>query len=246
MNREVSVVIPAFNEEQSIGLLHGELKSVLDGLERGYEIIFVDDGSNDGTFGILRGLHEKDKSVRVIRFSKNFGKAAALSAGFEFATGDIIITLDSDLQDDPHEIPRLLERLEDGNDMVVGWRQAKRYGRTKRAFSGIFNFLARSFTKTDMHDSNCNLRAMRREVAGKLDIRAGLYRYIPSLASSRGYKVDEVMVNHRRREYGKSKFGTRRLFSGFADFIRISFSLNFGKTATQERNEKIYVIGELL
>jgi len=229
MDKAISIVVPAYNEEHNVGLLYKRLKLVLDSLKCKYEIIFVDDGSQDRTFEVLKQLHKKDKKLRVIRFQRNFQKAAALSAGFEAAKGDIIITLDADLQDDPAEIPRLLKKLDEGYDLVVGWKFKRRDTFSKRIFSKLFNLLVRNLTKVKIHDSDCNFRAMKRNIISNLKIYGGLYRYIPSLAYNKGYRVGEIKVFHHRRRHGKSKYGAGRLIKGFFDLITTVFILSYTK-----------------
>lgn len=220
---DLSIVIPVFNEEENILLLYEELKSVMDSIHRKYEIIFVDDGSLDNTTNFLRDIYKNDKKVRVILFQKNYGKSAALSAGFKFAKGDIIITLDGDMQDDPTEIPRFLDKIDEGNDLVVGWKYPRRDPLGKKISSKGFNTLTRVMTGVRVHDSNCGFKAYRKEVANRISFNGGLYRYIPSLALGMGYKVGEIKVRHRPRKFGKSKYGTSRLIKGFNDLIAVSF-----------------------
>ncbi len=224
---ELSVVIPAYNEERNIRPLYFQLKKVLDNLNKTYEIIFVDDGSTDKTFDVLKKLNEKDKSVRIIRFQKNFQKAAALSAGFKKANGKIILTLDADLQDDPSEIPRFLDKINSGYDLVVGWRYKRKDSITKKAASKIFNFLVRITTKVKLHDFDCNFRAMKKEIINNLDIYGGTYRYIPLLIASKGYDTTEIKIKHYKRAHGKSKYGFNRIFTGVLDLLTINFLLTY-------------------
>ncbi len=227
--KDLSIVIPAYNEEKNVFLLYDELNDVLKKLKKKYEIIFVDDGSKDNTFSVLKKIARLDKKIKIISFQKNFGKAAALSAGFNEASGKIIITMDSDLQDNPKEIPRLIEKLNKGYDLVVGWRYKRKDHPLRKINSKIFNILVRILTKIEIHDSDCNLRAMRKEVAKNLNLYGGLYRYIPSIVSYQGYKIGEVEVTHRPRRFGKSKYGITRLFTGFFDLITIKFLLSYKK-----------------
>ena len=223
----ISVIIPAYNEEGNVIPLYIRLRAVLDGIGDTWEIVFVDDGGTDKTLINLRNLVEKDNRVKIIEFARNFGKAAALSAGFENSKGNIIITMDSDLQDDPIEIPRLLEKLK-YYDLVVGWKHQRKDPITKKIASKIFNWLIRLTTKIKLHDSDCNFRIMRREVIENLNIYGGLFRYIPSLAYWKGFKVGEVKVRHNKRFSGKTKFkGIMRLIKGFLDLITINYLINY-------------------
>ena len=224
---DISVVIPAYNEEKSIKPLYNELKEVLEKLNKTYEVIFVDDGSTDKTLEVLEDLYKKNKNVKVITFKKNFGKAAALSAGFEHAEGKVILTMDADLQDSPTEIPRFLEKIEQGYDLVVGWKYPRKDPLTKIMLSKIFNSLVRLLTKIKLHDSDCNFRAMKKEVLDDLHLYGGLYRYIPSIAFWKGYKICEIKVQHRKRKFGKSKYGISRVFKGFFDLLTIKFLISF-------------------
>jgi len=229
ISTSISVVIPAYNEEKNIIHLHRELKEALDNLNKDYEIIFVDDGSTDNTFEVLKKLHKENKNIKIIQFQKNFKKAAALSAGFKEAEGRIVITMDADLQDDPKEIPKLLARLYGGLDVVVGWKYKRKDPISKRLTSSIFNLLIRLFMKIRIHDSDCNFRVMRRETLENLQIYSGLYRYIPAILFYQGFKIGEVKVTHRPRKFGKSKYGMMRLFTGFFDLITVKFLLSYNK-----------------
>jgi len=228
-NIDLSIVIPSYNEEKNIPILYNELNRVLARLNKKYEIIFIDDGSTDRTFENLQSIHNKDKNVRVIKFQGNSEKAAALSAGFSKAKGNIIITMDADLQDDPNEIPRFVQKLNEGYDLVVGWKHKRKDPITKVISSKIFNFLVRRLTKIRLHDCDCNFRAMKKEVIQNINLYSGLYRYIPSLAKSKGYKLGEIKVTHHKRKFGKSKYGVGRLYKGFLDLVTIKFLLSYNK-----------------
>ncbi len=219
---EISVVIPVLNEEENIQPLYSELAGVLKKGGGAYEILFVDDGSDDGTFKEISKLAKKDASVRAIRFKRNFGKSAALSAGLAAAKGEAIVTMDGDLQDSPAEIPRLLEKLKDF-DLVVGWKFRRRDPFSKRFFSRVFNFLATSITGVKIHDFNCCLKAYRKDAAKSLRLYGELHRYIPALVKWSGYKVGEAKVEHRERLHGTSKYGAGRLMKGFLDLITVKF-----------------------
>lgn len=225
---DISIVIPVYNEEPNVWHLYKELKGVLDRLRKDYEIIFVDDGSTDCTFTRLIEISKKDKRLKAIQLTKNFQKAAALMAGFREASGDIIITLDGDLQDDPNEIPKLLQEIKNC-DLVVGWRYNRVDSIAKKIPSYIFNVLIRIVTGIKLHDSDCNLRAMKGYILKDLNIYGGLYRYIPIMVSNIGYKVREVKVNHRIRLYGKSKYNFKRFFGGVLDLITIKFLMSYTK-----------------
>ena len=218
---DLSIVIPVFNEAESLAALYEETVAALPG--RRYELIFVDDGSRDGSFDVLRSLHRIDQRVKVVRLRRNFGKTAALSAGFRQAAGDIVITLDADLQDDPAEIPRLLDRLNDGYDLVTGWRWQRRDRLRKRIASWCFNWAAGWLAGLPLHDVNCGLKAFRRTVADDLDLYGEMHRFLPILAHGKGYRVAEVRVRHRQRRYGLSKYGTTRFVSGLLDLLKVVF-----------------------
>ncbi|MDO8628232.1 MAG: glycosyltransferase family 2 protein [Nanoarchaeota archaeon] len=226
---DFSVVIPAMNEEGNIVPLHQRLVKVFKGMKMSFELIVVDDGSSDRTASVVESLHKRDKRVRLISFARNFGKAAALSAGLQSARGKFIVTMDADLQDDPDEIPRLFARLESGFDLVVGWKfRRKDPFISKRLPSLLFNGLIRWLHKVKIHDSDCNFRLMRREVAKDLLFYGGLFRYIPSLAHWRGFKVSEIPVVHHKRLSGEAKFkGVGRLLKGFLDLLTVTFLMNY-------------------
>jgi len=219
----ISVVIPVFDEELSVELLYRELESTLEPLGRPWEAVFVDDGSGDGTFGALTRLHAGHENVRVVRLRRNFGKAAALDAGFAEAGGDLIVTIDGDLQDDPAEIPRLLAKLDEGYDLVSGWKTKRRDPITRRVPSRLFNGVAGRVSGLRLHDMNCGLKAYRAEVVRGMRLYGELHRYIPILAHYRGYRVTEVPVNHRPREHGRSRYGVERYVRGFLDLLTVTF-----------------------
>ena len=219
----ISVVVPVHNEERSVALLLDELGSALDGQGLSWEAVFVDDGSTDGTFSALTRLHAAADNVRVIRLRRNFGKAAALQAGFEAAEGEIIVTIDGDLQDDPAEIPRLLAKLEEGFDLVSGWKTKRRDPLSRRIPSRIFNGVSGRVSGLRLHDLNCGLKAYRAEVLRDLRIYGELHRFIPVLAHYRGFRVAELPVNHRPREHGRSRYGVERYLRGFLDLLTVTF-----------------------
>jgi glycosyltransferase involved in cell wall biosynthesis len=212
-----------YNEERSVALLYDELRSALDQLGTAWEAIFVDDGSTDGTFAALTRLHNPADNVRVVRLRRNFGKAAALRAGFDQAHGETVVTIDGDLQDDPAEIPRLLAKLDEGFDLVSGWKTRRRDRFSRRVLSKIFNRVTGAFSGVHLHDMNCGLKAYRAEVVHGLRLYGELHRFIPVLAHYRGFRIAELPVNHRPREHGRSRYGVERYLRGFLDLLTVSF-----------------------
>lgn len=225
----LSFIIPAKDEEDNILLLYEELGSIIKKIGYSAEIIFIDDGSTDKTFERLKKLSAHKKEVKVIRFRGNFGKSMALQAGFDISKGDIIFTLDADLQDNPKEIPKFLEKIESGFDLVSGWKE-KRYDPWDKVLpSRIINFLARVLTGVKIHDTNCGFKAYRREVVDSLNLYGELYRFIPIFAAKQNFKVGEVEVEHRPRRFGKTKFGWGRGIKGMLDLITVIFLTVFFK-----------------
>src|SRR6059058_5608699 len=219
----ISVVIPVHDEERSVALLYDELRSALEPLETEWETIFVDDGSSDGTFAALTRLHNDAGNVRVVRLRRNFGKAAALRAGFDQAHGETVVTIDGDLQDDPAEIPRLLVKLDEGFDLVSGWKLKRRDPIRRRILSRIFNWVTGRMSGLRLHDMNSGLKAYRAEVVCGLRLYGELHRFIPVLAHYRGFRVAELPVNHRPGEHGRSRYGLERYVRGFLDLLTVSF-----------------------
>ena len=219
----ISVVVPLHNEERSIGLLHEELQAALDPLGEEWEAVYVDDGSTDESFSALTRLHAREDNVRVVRLRRNFGKAAALAAGFAQAAGERVVTIDGDLQDDPSEIPQLLAKLEEGFDVVSGWKTRRRDPVSRRLPSKLFNWVAGWMSGLRLHDMNCGLKAYRAEVVHNLVLYGELHRFIPVLAHEQGYRVAELPVNHRPREHGRSRYGLERYLRGFLDLLTVSF-----------------------
>jgi glycosyltransferase involved in cell wall biosynthesis len=219
----ISVVVPVRNEERSIGLLHEELQAALDPLGEEWEAVYVDDGSTDESFSALTRLHAREDNVRVVRLRRNFGKAAALAAGFAQAAGERVVTIDGDLQDDPSEIPQLLAKLEEGFDVVSGWKTRRRDPLSRRLPSKLFNWVAGWMSGLRLHDMNCGLKAYRAEVVHNLVLYGELHRFIPVLAHEQGYRVAELPVNHRPREHGRSRYGMERYLRGFLDLLTVSF-----------------------
>jgi len=227
----ISIVCPVFNEKESIPTLTDELLGVLEPLQSsriaGFEIIFVDDGSTDGTDTVLGRLHEEKPQLGVIRFRTNVGKSAALARGFRASLGDIIITIDGDLQDDPKEIPLLLDKLDEGYHAVSGWKAERQDPLTKRLPSRLYNWATRLASGLPLHDFNCGFKAYRREVIEEIRVYGQLHRFLPVLAHWRGFKVGEVPVRHRARQFGVSKFGASRFLAGLLDFMTVVFLMKY-------------------
>lgn len=221
-NLKYSVIIPLYNEEGSIDILYSALKDVFTKLEGNGEIIFVDDGSGDGSFDGLSKIAARDKGVKVISFRRNFGKSAALSAGFEEAKGETIITIDGDLQDPPSEIPKLIRKLKD-YDLVAGWRRKRADSFLKWLASFLFNHIVSFVTGVKIHDVNCGYKAMKKEVANELEIYGEMHRFIPTLVHWKGFKVGEEIIEHRERRFGKSKYGFDKSIRGFLDLVTLVF-----------------------
>ena len=224
----LSIVIPVYNEHESLERLLGELDEVARAHDYELEVIFVDDGSTDGSWSVIEQLAERDARVRGIKFRRNFGKTAALSAGFQAADGDEVITLDADLQDDPAEIPRFLEALDGGLDLVSGWKQVRHDPWHKVAASRVFNFLVRRLTGVLLHDQNCGMKAYRREVLGESRLYGELHRFAPVLPAARGVAIGEIPVHDRARQYGRSKYGVGRLLRGFLDLLTVTVLTGYG------------------
>ena len=234
--RKISVVIPVYNEEENLRELHRELSPVLDNLsdDVASEIIYVDDGSSDGSFEILRELYEEDPRVKVIRFRKNYGQTAALAAGFDHATGDVVITMDADRQNDPADIPRLIEGINEGYDVVSGWRKDRKDPFLNRRLpSMIANGLISLITGVHLHDYGCTLKAYRREIVTNIHLYGEMHRFIPAIASWLGVSISEVPVNHRPRMAGKSKYGISRTVRVILDLITVKFLLSFSTRPIQ-------------
>ena len=233
----LSVVIPAYNEEENVPILYEKLKKVLDSLGEDYEIIFVDDGSTDGTYQRLKQLAEKDSRLKVIRFKRNYGQTAAMSAGFEHAKGDVIITLDADLQNDPEDIPILLEKLKEGYHVVSGWRKDRKDPfLSRRLPSTIANWLISKITGVHLHDYGCTLKAYRAEVVKDLELFGDMHRFLPALTKRRGAKITEVVVRHHPRMFGKSKYGIGRT-------VRVLLDIMLVKFLNEYINKPLYMFG---
>lgn len=219
----ISVVVPLLNEEQSLDALYREIADALDSQSQPFEVIFVDDGSTDGSMAALERLHAETTNVVVVHLRRNFGKAAALQAGFLEAHGDVIVTIDADLQDDPAEIPQLLAKLEEGFDLVSGWKTRRNDPLARRLFSRVFNWATAVVSGVRLHDVNCGLKAYRAEVLRGMRLYGELHRFIPVLASYRGFRIAEIPVNHRARQHGRSRYGSERYLRGFFDLLSVTF-----------------------
>jgi glycosyltransferase involved in cell wall biosynthesis len=219
----LSIVVPLFNEEHSVETLYREIVAALEPQGRPYEVIFVDDGSTDDSLAVLAQLHGETTNVVVVHLRRNFGKAAALQAGFLEARGDVVVTIDGDLQDDPSEIPRLLAKLDEGFDLVSGWKTRRNDPWTRRLLSRVFNWATGAVSGVRLHDVNCGLKAYRAEVLGGMRLYGELHRFIPVLASYRGFRIAEIPVNHRPRQHGRSRYGLNRYLRGFFDLMTVTF-----------------------
>ncbi len=219
----ISVVVPALNEEGSLEELYREIAAALEPRDEPFEVVFVDDGSTDGSMALLSRLHDQFPNVVVIHLRRNFGKAAALQAGFLEARGEIVVTIDADLQDDPAEIPQLLAKLDEGFDLVSGWKTRRNDPFLRRVFSRVFNWATGVISGVRLHDVNCGLKAYRAEVLHDMRLYGELHRFIPVLASYQGYRIAEVSVNHRRRRHGSSRYGPERYLRGFFDLLSVTF-----------------------
>ena len=219
----ISVVVPVHDEERSVALLYEELEAALEPGREPWEAVFVDDGSTDGTFAALTRLHARTPNTRVVRLRRNFGKSTALAAGFAQAEGETIVTIDGDLQDNPAEIPQLLAKLEEGFDLVSGWKTRRRDPLRRRILSRIFNSVTGRVSGLRLHDMNCGLKAYRAEVVRGLALYGELHRFIPVLAHYRGFRIAELPVNHRPRTHGRSRYGMERYLRGFLDLLTVTF-----------------------
>lgn len=228
----LSIVIPLFNEQESLTELHDWIVRVLDKNKLSYEIIFVDDGSTDESWKIIESLSKKNEHVKALGFQRNYGKSPALHVGFELAQGDVVITMDADLQDSPEELPHLFQMVqEEGFDLVSGWKQ-KRYDNTltKNLPSKLYNYVNRKISGIQLHDMNCGLKAYKKKVVKSIEIYGEMHRFIPVMAKSAGFnKIGEKVVSHQARKYGTSKFGWTRFINGFLDLMTITFLSKFGK-----------------
>ena len=229
---DISVIVPLFNEEESLPELASWIQRVMDEHQYTYEVVMVDDGSNDSSWSVVERLHAENPNIRGIRFRRNYGKSAALNTGFEACEGDVVITMDADLQDSPDEIPELYRMIkEDGYDLVSGWKK-KRYDSkiAKNIPSKFFNWTTRKMSGIQLHDFNCGLKAYRKEVVKSIEVYSEMHRYIPLIAKWAGFnKIGEKVVQHQKRKYGVTKFGLNRFVNGYLDLLTISFTTRFGK-----------------
>ncbi len=233
----ISIVIPAYNEEDNIPILYEKLKGVLERLGREYEVIFVDDGSVDRTWEVLKEIAEKDQRVKLIRFRKNYGQTAAMYAGFQYASGEVVITLDADLQNDPEDIPNLLQKLEEGYDIVSGWRKDRKDPFLSRKVpSMIANWIISKVTGVELHDYGCTLKAYRSGVIKKLELYGDMHRFLPALTKRLGAKITEIPVKHHPRVYGKSKYGIGRT-------VRVILDIFLVKFLNEYINKPMYIFG---
>ncbi len=233
----LSVVIPAYNEEENIPILYERLKGVLEGLQREYEIIFVDDGSMDRTWERLKDIAERDKRVKLIRFRKNYGQTAAMYAGFQHASGEVVVTMDADLQNDPEDIPMLLQKLEEGYDIVSGWRKDRKDPfLSRRLPSMIANWIISKVTGVELHDYGCTLKAYRADIIKRLELYGDMHRFLPALTKRLGARITEVPVQHHPRIYGRSKYGIGRT-------IRVILDIFLVKFLNEYINKPMYVFG---
>lgn len=231
---DISIVIPIYNERESIANLYDNLSLALSEMGLKYEVLLIDDGSIDGTFDELLKIHNKDKLFKIIRFRRNFGQTSAMSAGFNYAEGEIVVTMDADLQNDPGDIPFLLDKLNEGYDIVSGWRKNRKDKAVTRRFPSIVaNRLISRLTGVHLHDYGCTLKAYRKEVIKNINLYGEMHRYIPAIASWMGVKVAEVPVTHHGRKYGKSKYGISRTIKVILDIITVKFLLSYSQSPIQ-------------
>ena len=224
---DISVVIPLYNEEESLKELNQQLRSTLTRMNVRYEILYIDDGSTDRSFQVLRDIKRNHRHIKVIRFRRNYGKSAALAVGFDKAQGNIVITMDADLQDDPAEIPSLKRRIDEGYDLISGWKKHRKDPISKTLPSLFFNKVTSLLTGIRIHDFNCGLKAYRRDVVKSVKVYGELHRYIPVLAHWDGFKIGEMVVQHRARKFGKTKFGLGRFWKGLLDLLTAIFTTRF-------------------
>lgn len=225
----ISIVIPVLNEEESLAILHQEIVQSAQQAGIDYEVVFIDDGSRDRSWSVIAGLAEQDPRVHGLRFRRNFGKAAALAAGFAAAKGDMILTLDADLQDDPAEIPNFLQAIAQGHDVVSGWKKVRLDPWHKVWPSRVFNAMVSRLTGVKLHDHNCGMKCYRAAIFSEIRLYGELHRFIPVLAAARGFRVGEVAIHHRPRRFGRSKYGVRRFVKGFLDLLTVKFLTGFGQ-----------------
>lgn len=231
---KLSVVIPIYNEEENIQLLYDELKGVLQGIDRPYEIVFIDDGSSDRSLELLESIQQQDNHVVVVSFRRNFGQTAAMAAGFDYATGEVIVTMDGDLQNDPHDIPGLLAKMDEGYDLVSGWRFNRQDAFINRKLpSMIANKIISKVTGVHLHDYGCTLKIFHKEITKGIQLYGEMHRFIPAIASGMGSRIAEVKVNHRPRRFGTSKYGISRTIRVILDLLTVKFLLSYATRPIQ-------------
>ena len=231
---KISVVIPIYNEEENVTLLYDELTEVMKSMACSYEILFVDDGSTDSTLSILQSMQAADQRIVVVKFRRNFGQTAAMSAGFDYSSGDVIITMDGDLQNDPRDIPRFIQKIEEGFDVVTGWRHDRKDAFLNRRLPSIIaNKIISWTTGVDLHDYGCTLKAFRKEVIKNIHLYGEMHRFIPAIASGMGISFTEIKVNHRARQFGTSKYGISRTIRVVLDLITVKFLLSYATRPIQ-------------
>ncbi|MCW5202913.1 MAG: glycosyltransferase family 2 protein [Candidatus Electrothrix communis] len=225
---KLSIVIPIYNEEENVNLLYDELKGVLKTIEHEHEIVFIDDGSSDASLSLLEKIQQQDKTVVVVSFRRNFGQTAAMSAGFDYATGDVIVTMDGDMQNDPHDIPIFLQKMEEGYELVSGWRHDRQDPFLNRRLpSMIANKIISVVTGVHLHDYGCTLKTFRKEITQGIRLYGEMHRFIPAIASGVGGKITEVKANHRPRRFGTSKYGISRTLRVVLDLMTVKFLLSY-------------------
>ncbi len=231
---KISVVIPIYNEEENVTLLYDELTEVMKSMACSYEILFVDDGSTDSTLSILQSMQAADQRIVVVKFRRNFGQTAAMSAGFDYSSGDVIITMDGDLQNDPRDIPRFIQKIEEGFDVVTGWRHDRKDAFLNRRLPSIIaNKIISWTTGVALHDYGCTLKAFRKEVIKNIHLYGEMHRFIPAIASGMGISFTEIKVNHRARQFGTSKYGISRTIRVVLDLITVKFLLSYATRPIQ-------------
>lgn len=228
---EISLVIPLYNEEESVRILHDRIRGTVDNLDKAYEIIFIDDGSKDRTFDLLKEIHVENPEVKIIKFRGNFGQSAAMAAGFDAARGEYVFAMDGDLQNDPKDIPRLLEKLEEGYDVVSGWRKNRKDKLVIRKVpSRIANKLICKVTGVKLHDTGCSLKVFRSEIIKRINLYGELHRFIPALSKIEGARIAEIVVDHHSRKFGKSKYNITRTFRVIVDLMAMNLFIRYLKT----------------
>lgn len=224
---DISFIIPAKDEEKSVEILYGEIINIMSKIEKPFEIIFVDDGSQDKTFEKIKTLRKRDERVKIVKLRGNWGKSVALQTGFDCSSGNIIVTMDADLQDNPGDLPKLLQKIESGADLVSGWKKIRRDPISKVLPSRVFNGMVSILLRIKIHDVNCGFKVFRKEVLKDIRLYGELYRFIPIMVASQNYTIEEVIVKHRKRKFGKSKFGWKRTIKGFLDMLTVIFLIKY-------------------